>query len=139
MAVSHFVPDEPGAYQISLLVSDGAMTSTDNITVTVASLEDAMYPDVQLVSTILNDAESSAFKNKNMGRTLANKISIVFKLYGDRSRSEALVKLTDDILAKLSGCARTAAPDKDDWIVDCTLQTTIASLLAKVQSRMDPA
>jgi hypothetical protein len=39
--------------------------------------------------------------------------------------AQAVNMLENDVLKKVDGCAAKGAPDKDDWIVDCTYQEIV--------------
>jgi hypothetical protein len=64
-----------------------------------------------------------------MANTLTNKINAAIQMIDQGLYQDALDKLTNDILGKTDGCAITGAPDKNDWITNCTSQGQVYPLI----------
>ncbi|MDP4128422.1 MAG: hypothetical protein Q8912_16010 [Bacillota bacterium] len=78
----------------------------------------------------------SAFKNTNMKNALLNKLNKVIADIDAGYYADALDKLQNDILAKTDGCAnpKIAAPDKNDWIINCTSQSLVYPHILEVRA-----
>jgi hypothetical protein len=74
------------------------------------------------------------FENTNMQNAFNNKIAAVNKMVDQGQYTGAIEKLQNDILKKTDGCALTGAPDKNDWIKDCTSQQKVYQ---QILSRID--
>lgn len=64
-----------------------------------------------------------------MANALTNKINAVLQDVDQGLYQQALDKLQNDILAKTDGCAKTGAPDKNDWLKDCSSQNQVYPLI----------
>jgi hypothetical protein len=122
-AQASFIADAAGSYVISLVVNDGLVNSApDNITVEAMSVQEEVAQHLKDAIDIINDFDPSVFKNKNMQKTLVNKINAVLQQIDQGLYQEALSKLENDIIDKVDGCASTGAPDKNDMVQDCEAQ-----------------
>jgi hypothetical protein len=83
---------------------------------------------------VINGLAPASFKNPNMANALTNKIAAMIQLIEQGSYAEALDKVSNDILAKTNGCAAVGAPDKNDWIKDCTAQEQVYPYLIEVMT-----
>ena len=72
----------------------------------------------------INHLAPESFKNGNdpLAKALTNKIDSAIQMIDHGLYADALDKLQNDIIAKTDGCANTGAPDKNDWITNCTAQ-----------------
>ena len=64
-----------------------------------------------------------------MGNALTNKINALLQMIEQEDYSNALDKIENDILKKSDGCASNGAPDKNDWILNCTGQGQVSPFL----------
>ena len=64
----------------------------------------------------------NVFKNANMQNTLINKLNSVIANIQAGNYAYALGQLQNDVLGKTDGYANAGAPDKNNWIVNCTSQ-----------------
>jgi hypothetical protein len=118
-----FVPDMAGSYVATLAVNDGVTNSApDSVTITATPLNDEIIQKLNAVIDCINAIPSDHFKNKNMKKTLANKLNAVIEDVDRGYYEDALNKLEHDILAKMDGCANGGSPDKNDWITTCASQ-----------------
>jgi len=69
-----------------------------------------------------------------MAKALTNKIAALIQMIERGNYAEALDKLSNDILAKTNGCATVGAPDKNDWITDCTAQAQVYPYLVEAMT-----
>jgi len=86
---------------------------------------------------VINGLDPAVFKNKNMQNTLTNKINAVLKMIDEGAYQGALNKLENDILGKTDGCAETASPDKNDWIVNCPAQNQVYPLIIEAMGLLE--
>jgi parallel beta-helix repeat protein len=73
----------------------------------------------------------SAFRNSSNRTALASKIEAVLLMIDRGEYAQALNKLQNDVLKKTDGCARSGAPDKDDWIATCEYQQIVYSRVTR--------
>jgi hypothetical protein len=129
-----FLPDLAGTYVVSLIVNDGQVDSDPNtLSITVVVSADPIIEDLIKAITATNALDSSAFKNRNLRKTLINKINtaIAYMEQGLYSQAESLL---GGILKKMDGCAKKGGPDNNDWIITCEAQTQV---YPKIQSAID--
>jgi len=131
LSQTDFVADLPGTYVISLMVNDGFVASDpSNITVVAISFPEATTVKLQdAIDTVNNQIPDAGFKNRNNKKALTNKFLSAAALIETASYQEAHDKLQSDILGKTDGCAKTGAPDKNDWIRTCDSQAKIYPLI----------
>ena len=135
--ITSIMTDLTGDYVISLVISDGFVSSEPNNATIHATLSTQSAVDILLeASTTINALPASAFKNANMANTLTNKINAVLQLIEQGQYAAARDKLQNDILNKTDGCASTGTPDKNDWILDCASQTQIDVLIREALQRL---
>lgn len=91
--------------------------------------EPAMVQKINQTIEAVNVLDRSAFKNKNMKNALTNKLDAVLEMIAEDAYQESLNKLEQDILSKMDGCAESGAPDRNDWLIDCTAQMEINPLI----------
>jgi len=134
-----FVPDLPGTYVIQLIVNDGFVDSDPGtIQIEVVTLATRTIRDIQnflQVPIIAMDAK--VFQNANLQNTLLNKLNKVIANINSGNYQDALEQLQNDILGKADGCAKSGAPDKNDWILDPTAQNTIYPYLLEIISELE--
>jgi hypothetical protein len=134
-AMPSFVADLAGQYVVSLTVSDGLLASDpSNVTITATSGSVAVIDVLRATVDVINGLAPASFKNPNMANALTNKIAAMIQLIEQGSYAEALDKVSNDILAKTNGCAAVGAPDKNDWIKDCTAQEQVYPYLIEVMT-----
>ena len=122
--------DLPGTYEATLVVNDGWVDSPPSIaSAYAASYQDETTMTLQETITTINDIPLGDLKNKNMQKTLTNKVNAALELIEQGAYAEALDKLQNDLLGKTDGCATSGSPDKNDWIEDCTSQGQIYPLI----------
>jgi len=128
---TQLVTDTPGEYVVSLVVSDGFVASDpDNITIVALTYQDATTETLQdTTETINNTLDDSVFNNPNNKNALTNKINAALAQIDKGNYENALDKLQNDILGKTDGCAKTGAPEPNDWIEDCESQNEVYSLV----------
>lgn len=132
-AFASFVADVPGIYVPALVVNDGTEDSyTGTVTITAISVLDAISSKMIETSDACNALIESDMKNKNMKKTLCNKLSVTTTQIDQKLYTEALDKLDNDILTKFDGCFSTGASDKNDWIVNCDAQSSIHGLTSEL-------
>jgi|GEM_PF-2715535 len=125
-----FFADEPGEYIVSLVVNDGFEDSDpDNVTILVIADASLVTRELKCAIDVINSLDAADFKNKNMRKTLVNKINVVLKMVGSEQYFEADTKLTHDILKKTDGCALIGEPDKNDWIITCSGQNKLYPII----------
>ena len=130
-----FVADLAGQYVVSLTVSDWQLASVpSNVTVTATSGNVAVINVLRATVNAINSLAPASFKNPNMANALTNKIAAMIQLIEQGNYAEALDKVSNDLLAKTNGCAIVAAPDKNDWITDCTAQVQVYPYLMEVKT-----
>jgi uncharacterized delta-60 repeat protein len=121
-----FYADLAGQYVVSLTVSDGLLTSyPSNVTITATTSSSAVINELCAAVNAINNLAPTNFKNPNMANALTNKIAATITMIEEGNYAGALDKLTNDILAKMSGCATVGALDKNDWITDCPAQVQV--------------
>jgi len=130
IASPSFIPDQPGEYQVSLVVSDDYTDSeADSVTITAISLEDAAMQTIIEIQNEIVLLDPNSLKNENMANALSNKIDEVLSMVEAANYHAAMQKLAHDILAKTDGCANSGKPDKNDWIKTCPQQNQIYPLI----------
>lgn len=131
-----FTPDKPGTYVAQLVVNDGFENSdASNIQIQVVSRQTAAIIKIQNLIALIADPmniPNLAFKNANMRNTLINKLNAVIANLEAGNYADALGQLQHDILGKTDGCALAGAPDKNDWIKDCTAQGMVYPELLEI-------
>jgi hypothetical protein len=105
-----YVNSEPSAIQIQVISRQSeAIDKTRDIETAIASLDPAVV--------------------KNMKNALINKLNAVIASINAGLYRDALDQLQNDILGKTDGCAKTGAPDKNDWITTCQDQEKVYPLI----------
>ncbi|RJQ21481.1 MAG: PKD domain-containing protein [Nitrospiraceae bacterium] len=122
-AQTSLVADRAGNYIISLVVNDGSINSDpDNVTISATSSQGQLISTLNRLIDTINSLRPGDFKNPNMQNALTNKINAVLQLIDQGLYQDAYDKLTSDVLQKTDGCAAAGAPDRNDWIINCTAQ-----------------
>jgi hypothetical protein len=119
-----------GTFIVSLIVNDGLLESDPaNVTIESISCVDAAVATLLETVEIINDLSTESLKNRNMNKTLVNKINATLNKIENGFCGEAENKLANDLLQKTDGCAEVGAVDKNDWLIDCTAQAQLYPLL----------
>ncbi len=82
-----------------------------------AKLEDLVHS--------LSREPGSSFKHRIFKWALALKIKILQHMIDRGIYRGALISLERSLQARTDGCRRSGAPDRDDWITDCELQSRV--------------
>lgn len=128
LATPSFTADVPGTYTASLVVSDGYSNSVaSSVAVHAKQSASNLVTILQDALAAVNNVEIGCYKNKNMQKTLAKKLTVVLENAEEGLFAEAYNKLQHDILGKLDGCG--AAADKNDWVICCAGQHSIRPLI----------
>jgi hypothetical protein len=129
-SATSFVPDVAGQCVLSLVVHDGFEASApSNITIAVKSYQDATTEKLDEVMAAVAAIDPSLFKNRNMGKTLSNKLNAVIDKIDRGLYGEAYDQLANDILKKTDGCAESGEPDSNDWIRTCEEQEVLDPMI----------
>jgi hypothetical protein len=127
-----FDADVAGTYVVSLVVNDGNINSAaDNITIVATYTQSQAIEMVGDTIDVINSLPTDVFKNRNMAKTLTNKLNAVISMIDDGQYEQAHQKLTDDVLKRTDGCSVSGAPDKNDWITNCATQTVVYPLIVQ--------
>lgn len=125
-AEATFKPDQPGEYRVRLVVHDGLLASGPlDVRMTVLSIQNAAERELTDLGELIQQLGPAVFKHGNSKSTLASKLNAVLRQIEEGAYAEALAKLDGDLLQKTDGCARSGAPDSNDWITDCATQQQI--------------
>jgi hypothetical protein len=120
-----FLPGLAGTYVVSLIVNDGQVDSDPStLSITVVASADPVIADLINAINAINALDSSAFKNRNLRKTLVNKINtaIAYIEQGLYSQAQSLL---GGILKKMDGCSKKGVPDNNDWIITCDAQDQV--------------
>jgi hypothetical protein len=125
-----FVPDRAGDYSVQLIVNDGLLPSPpDTVLITAIDMADAAAQGALDLIAAINSLSPDDFVNRNMQRALTNKVLAVLRMIERGDYTEALNKLTNDVLPKTDGCEISGYPDSNDWIISCAAQSLIYPLV----------
>jgi len=110
---------------------DLALTRGNKVFVLLNSYDPIEESEDILEETIqtINAFGDSNFKNKNLKKSLTNKINAVLELINEQNYRAAIDKLQHDVLHKTNGCINAESPDANDWILDCNAQLQIYELI----------
>jgi hypothetical protein len=134
-----FVADAPGLYVVGLVVGDGFVESeTRTVQVYAATRRDASVDLLQRLVVTVNLTPDALVKNPNMKNALTNKINEVIRLVEAGRYGQAVDKLKNDIRAKTDGCAAHGAPDANDWIEDCAIQSELYGQIEAILALLAP-
>ena len=129
-ADTSFVADMAGTYVASLIVNDGYVDSpASTVTITATSSQDKVIENLHWGIDAINGLDSNDFKCRKMQNILTKKINAVLQRVDQGLYSEALDKLEYDILQKTNGCADIGAPDRNDWITNCSAQGQVYPII----------
>ncbi|PLX83198.1 MAG: hypothetical protein C0617_11710 [Desulfuromonas sp.] len=138
-----FTADQPGLYVVSLAVSDGSDSATSNIEVLIVDSPATVSEVLDTAIETINELDPASFSNGNQQNTMTKKMAVVIGMVEDAYAdvdaglfAEALSKLENDVLKKTDGCATKGAPDKNDWIMDCTDQGLVYPIIIDAVDRL---
>lgn len=108
--------------------------------------EEEVEEAIDNLSDVIVNASAGDFKGGNSQNAFMNKLNSVLSQLeeiegtADPEIREGLInemknKLINDILAKSNGCG--TAPDNNDWVKDCALQTTIQDMVQDILDLLD--
>ncbi len=121
-----FLPDVAGTYVVSLIVNDGRVDSDPStLSITVVSSADPIILDLITAMNAINALDGSVFKSRNLKKVLTTKINTAIAYIDQGLYREAKSALESGIIKKMDGCAKNAAPDKNDWIITCDAQNQV--------------
>ena len=129
-----FVADLPGTYQLSLVVSDGALDSPPaGVSIEAVSSIDIvtslLFEAIDLISSAAS-TDPDSFTNAKKAKQLTDKLGKVLQRIEDGNYGSAIDLLTSNgLLGKIDGCTDTGGADKNDLIVDCDLQQAVFELI----------
>lgn len=133
-----FMAQAAGTYVVSLVVNDGIVASEpDNVSILATLSQARVVAEIRDTIAAIGTLPPTAFKNKNMAKTLTNKLQAVITLVETGDYQEARSKLVHDVMAKTDGCASGTAPDQNDWIRTCSEQGIVYPMLLSVLELLD--
>ncbi|MDY0043135.1 MAG: PKD domain-containing protein [Syntrophales bacterium] len=128
LATPSFTPDVAGIYTASLVVNDGYENSEPSaVTIEATQSSGELVTILQDAIASINAINDKCFRNRNMKKTLVNKLNAVLAKIDEGSYAEACNKLQHDILGKMNGCG--SSPGKNDWIICCAAQLQVRDLI----------
>jgi hypothetical protein len=137
--ITDFVADVPGEYIVSLVVNDGFVDSEpSNVVILAVSVKDQIKQLLMDAIAVINGLGKEHFKNKNLRKTLTNKINVLIKMVDEGAFDDAGDKLENDVMKKTNGFAETGAVDKNDWIVTGPAQDQVYPLLLAASDYLNP-
>ena len=121
------VVNVPGLFVVELLVNDGELSDTENMNIYVTSYVDELIDTLHALLNDINGLPNGHLKNKNMVKTLGNKVNSVISKVAAGDYIDGHDQLTHDIRKKTDGCSSSGggSPDNNDWILDCSSQALI--------------
>jgi len=136
--IAWFDADVDGIFVVGLVVNDGIENSiSDNVSI-VATFTQSQAIDMAVdIVDAVNNLPKDVFKNKNMGKSLTNKLSAAISKIQEGDYADARNKMVNDVLKRTDGCATGGAPDKNDWIPNCDAQADIYPLVIQLISLLD--
>jgi hypothetical protein len=131
-SIASFIADVAGTYVASLVVNDGFEASDpSNVSVMAITAQNAATDALNEAIWAINHLGPEALRNRNLAKTLTNKINAVLEQIDKGEYGEAVVKLTYDVLGKMDGCAASGAIDQNDWLVTCEAQAQVYPLIVE--------
>ena len=150
--LANFTADWSGTYQVQLVVNDGyvdSAPSTMNVTVTpsqVGTIDNMgtlmnvtenlgtlpLSASVQYAALSTTPSTNQVWKSPEMRAAMLNKLAVVSKDVQKGNYHAASNQLQNDVLTKMDGCARTGAPDSNDWIISAAAQGQVYPLVTYV-------
>ncbi|EKD47056.1 MAG: PKD protein [uncultured bacterium] len=139
-SVTSLNTDSPGIYIVNLVVNDGFVDSEpSNVTIVSISNKDALTDILQRAIIEINNLDDQVFLNKNLKKTITNKINALLEAIDKVTFTDTMSKLENDILGKLDGCNDNDQPDKNDWVVDCVSQQQVYPILKSALELLESA
>ncbi|MBN1983546.1 MAG: right-handed parallel beta-helix repeat-containing protein, partial [Chitinivibrionales bacterium] len=134
-AAPQFTTNMAGEYILCLVVSDGLISSApDQVTIVAVTINSQVIEALKAAITASDALGPLQWKNKNMAATFTNKITVVIKNIDEGDYQEAYIKLLDDVIEKTNGCTFHGEPDKNDWIIQCSGQSSVYPYLQQALS-----
>ena len=121
-----------GRYNISLVVSDGELSSVPNIvTITAITLEEAVAQVQEALAVALSEIPEDNLSSHNAANVMIKDIGLAINMALKGKYTPALNKLNNNILKRTDGCEVSGAVDGDDWILTCEDQEIVWPLVTR--------
>jgi hypothetical protein len=138
-ATPSFIADKAGTYVAGLVVNDGFTDSSQETVQALAIVnQSGVIQEIQDLQQYISSLNSADFKNSNMQNTLLNKLNAIIKNVSAGSYADAVSKLQDDVLGKVSSCTLKGNASKSDWIINCSSQINayqqVQSIISHINS-----
>jgi hypothetical protein len=135
--ITSFTPDMAGFYEVQLVVVDDGGAFSDPVTVTVEAV--GGEPTIETVITTIEELQAyiASLPPRTFRYVLAKRLLhvelnfVIASLEMGRYRI-ALLLLKNNILPVTDGCFKIGVPERNDWIVDCGVQTTVYAELQEI-------
>ncbi|GAB62434.1 MAG: hypothetical protein DWB56_10095 [Candidatus Jettenia sp.] len=125
-AITTFIPDKAGTYEVTLIVNDGHVNSNPSIIkVKVVTPQEEVILLVKSLQSQIITFNPEVFKIPTMQKEFLNEFDIIIKNIEIGDYKNALNKLENNILPKIDGCKVFGLPDENDWIIDCEVQKSV--------------
>ena len=117
--------NQVGTYTIEYWAMDNAGNRETHHSLQIEII--SPHTGVAMIKKITANLPNSAFaKNaQNLKNALLNKLDQVIAAIDSGQYADAVKKLLNDIYKKMDGCFNSGVPDKNDWIIDCQVQSRL--------------
>ncbi|HTZ41156.1 MAG TPA: GEGP motif-containing diheme protein [Syntrophales bacterium] len=119
-------PLPEGTTDIDLHEAGWSYIDQDKIVIygAISPLENINEKLVQLAAAI-DSIPTKSFKTRSGKAVLKKNVGTVQKILSKGDYNEAYQMLQNDIMGKISGCKKSARPDRKDWLKDCETETNL--------------
>ncbi|TLD41671.1 MAG: Fibronectin type III domain protein [Candidatus Jettenia ecosi] len=125
-AITTFIPDKAGTYEVTLVVNDGHVNSGPSIIkIKVVTPQEEVILLVKSLQSQIATFNPEVFKFPTMQKEFLNEFDIIIKNIEIGEYKNALNKLENDIFPKIDGCNTSGLPDENDWIINCEVQRSV--------------
>jgi photosystem II stability/assembly factor-like uncharacterized protein len=117
---TYFIPDQPGAYVVNLVVNDGLLDSAPvSCNVTIVSIGTVGISKVRDLQNTILGTNFSCFRNENLNLrdALYNKLNAVINSLEANNVKGALAQLQQDLLGKVDGSPTSWLVSGPDQVV----------------------